>query len=247
MHARVASGQLAGRRLLITGAAGTLGKGLVEEAIRQGAIVAASGRHPKIEQAVFPPTVKVLPADISDPRACAELPGQAAEALGGLDTLINNAAVLVRRTFMELTQEDLDQCWAVNSRAPALLAQAAVPFLEMGVNPSIINVVSTAGFNGGVAPVSAYAMTKAALIVLSKALARELGPRGIRVNCLSPGTLESQMQTALDPESRQKVRSMNVLGRPLDVSEVARATLFLAGDGASAVTGATLDATAVVL
>lgn len=223
-----------------------LGRELVAEAVRQGALVAATGRAPTIDEASFPEGVRVLPADLADPAACGDLPRHAAEALGGLDVLVNNAAVLVRSLFMDLRQEDLDLSWAVNARAPALLIIAAVPYLEQGVRPSIINVVSTGGVSGGIAPVSAYAMTKAALIVLSKALARELGPRGIRVNCLSPGTMDSQMQRALDDETRRKVRAMNVMGRPLEVSEIARATLFLASEHAAAVTGTMFDATATV-
>ncbi|MDQ3097727.1 MAG: SDR family oxidoreductase [Chloroflexota bacterium] len=237
---------LEGRRILITGAAGMLGGELVAEAVRQGALVAATGRAPTIDEASFPEGVRVLPADLADPAACGDLPRRAAEALGGLDVLVNNAAVLIRSLFMDLRQEDLDLSWAVNARAPALLIIAAVPYLEQGVRPSIINVVSTGGVSGGIAPVSAYAMTKAALIVLSKALARELGPRGIRVNCLSPGTMDSQMQRALDDETRRKVRAMNVIGRPLEVREIARATLFLASEHAAAVTGTMLDATATV-
>jgi len=237
---------LEGRRILITGAAGMLGGELVAEAVRQGALVAASGRAPAIDEASFPEGVRVLPADLADPAACGDLPRRAAEALGGLDVLVNNAAVLIRSLFMDLRQEDLDLSWAVNARAPALLIIAAVPYLEQGVRPSIINVVSTGGVSGGIAPVSAYAMTKAALIVLSKALARELGPRGIRVNCLSPGTMDSQMQRALDDETRRKVRAMNVIGRPLEVREIARATLFLASEHAAAVTGTMFDATATV-
>lgn len=237
---------LEGRRVLITGAAGTLGRALVEEAVRQGARLAATGREPTIRETRFDEGVRVLTADLADPAACTDLPRRAAEALGGLDVLINNAAVLIRRPFMELEFAELELSWAINVRAPALLIKAAVPYLEQGLRPSIINVVSTAGMDGGIAPVSAYAMTKAAMIVLSKSLAREFGQRGIRVNCLSPGTMESQMQAALDEESRRTVRSMNVLGRPLDLREISRAALFLASEHATAVTGTTLDATATV-
>lgn len=237
---------LEGRRILITGAAGMLGRELVDEAVRQGARIAATGRAPTIDHVTFPDGVRVLAADLADPEACADLPRRAAASLGGLDVLVNNAAVLIRRPFMRLTLEDFDLSWAVNARAPALLVIGAVPYLENGVHPSIINVVSTGGVSGGIAPVSAYAMTKAALIVLSKALARELGPRGIRVNCLSPGTMDSQMQGALDDETRRKVRSMSAIGRLLEVREIARATLFLASEHASAVTGTMLDATATV-
>lgn len=237
---------LEGQRVLITGAAGTLGAELVAEAVRQGALVVATGREPSIRKARFGRKVTVLVADLADVTSCQELPGRAAQALGGLDVLINNAAVLIRRAFVDLEAEQLDYTWAVNARAPALLIKAAVPYLDRGVRPCVINVVSSAGFNGGIAPVSAYAMTKAALVVLTKALARELGPRGIRVNCISPGTMDSQMQGALDDESRRLVRGMNVFGRAISVGEVARATLFLASQYAAALTGTTLDATAMV-
>ena len=124
--------------------------------------------------------------------------------------------------------------------------QAARPHLERGSAPAIVNVVSTAGFSGGVARVSAYGMTKAGLIVLTKAVAREFGPLGIRVNCVSPPTLDSQMQASLSDEEREAVRGMNVLGRPADPREIALATLFVASPLASFITGTTIDASAVV-
>lgn len=235
-----------GKRLLITGAAGLLGLALVEEAVRQGATVAATGREPRLSRTMFPAGVHAIAADLVDPGQCGPLVDRAAEALGGLDVLVNNAAVLVRRRFAELSLDDLEQAWAVNLRAPALLMQAARPYLERGSAPAIVNVVSTAGISGGVARVSAYGMTKAGLIVLTKAVAREFGPRGIRVNCVSPPTLDSRMQASLSDEERETVHRMNVLGRPAELREIALATLFLASPYASFITGTTIDASAVV-
>lgn len=236
---------LAESRLLVTGAAGMLGRALVAEAVAQGAVVTATGREPTIEAAEFPAGVHVVAADLADPGACRSVVEQAAERMGGIDVLINNAAVLVRRPFAELTIDDLERAWTVNLRAPVLLMQAARPHLERGRSPAIVNVVSSAGVSGGVAPVSAYGMTKAGLIVVTKSVAREFGPLGIRVNCVSPPTLDSQMQASLSSEERLRVRSLNVLGRPATAEEVARTTLFVASPYAAFVTGTTLDATAL--
>jgi NAD(P)-dependent dehydrogenase (short-subunit alcohol dehydrogenase family) len=239
-------GWVSGARIVVTGAAGALGRGLVEEAARQGAVVTATGREPTIDSVEFPAGVHVLPADLADPHQCRDVIARAVELMGGIDVLINNAAVLIRERFADLGLDDLERAWAVNLRAPVLLMQAALPHLERGNSPAIVNVVSSAGVSGGVAPVSAYAMTKAGLIVVSKAVAREFGALGIRVNCVSPPTLDSQMQASLDREERAKVRGLNVLGRAASVEEVARIVLFVASPYASFVTGTTVDATALV-
>jgi len=239
-------GWLSQSRVVITGAAGTLGRGLVEEAMRQGAAVTATGREPTIDSVQFPAGVHVLPADLADADQCKDVIQRASELMGGIDVLVNNAAVLIRARFADLSLADLERAWEVNLRAPVLLMQAALPHLQRGRSPAIVNVVSSAGVSGGVAPVSAYAMSKAGLIVVSKAVAREFGPFGIRVNCVSPPTLDSQMQASLDSEERAKVQSLNVLGRAASVEEVARVVLFVASPHASFVTGTTVDATALV-
>jgi len=166
--------------------------------------------------------------------------------MGGLDVLVNNAAVLARKPFTSFTPADLDEAWAVNLRAPVLLMQAALPFLKLGTNPAIVNVVSSAGVSGGIASVSAYAMTKAGLIVATKTVAREYAPYGIRVNAISPPTFDSAMQRGLDVEEHQRVRNKNVFGRLATAQEVARTTLLLASPQTNLVTGTTLDATAFV-
>lgn len=236
-----------GLRIVITGAAGVFGVGLVEEAVRQGAHVVATGREPTISAARLPDGVNRIAADLADPKQCRDLVTRAADVLGGIDVLINNAALLTNRLIVDLDESDLESSWAVNVRAPVLLTQRAVPFLERSTAASVINVVSAAGVTGGVAPVSAYAMSKAALIVFTKAAARELGPRGIRVVAVSPPTMESQMQSALDMEFRKTVRSMSVLGRVPTVEEAARVTLFAASPHAAALTGTMIDVTAAVV
>ena len=235
---------LDGLRILVTGAAGVLGRALVVEADRRGARVVATGRSPNLETADLPEAAIRVSADLRDPAECRRLVHDAARHLGGLDIVVNNAATLVRRSFRDLELEDLDAAWEVNLRAPALIMQESFEYLCRADAPAIVNVVSTAGVNGGIATVSAYGMSKAGLIVLTKAVAREYGPHGIRVFALSPPSLDSEMQRSLPAEYRERVRSMNVLGRLAPPEEVARFTLLTASGAGGLVTGTMVDLTA---
>jgi NAD(P)-dependent dehydrogenase (short-subunit alcohol dehydrogenase family) len=238
---------VSGLRILVTGAAGALGRGLVEEAVRQGASVAATGREPALAAAELPEAAIRIAADLAEPDACSSLPGRAAEVLGGLDVLVNNAAVLVRRAFADLEPDDLEQAWRVNLRAPILLMQAARPYLERSRAPVIINVISTAAFNGGVDSVAPYAMSKGGLVSVTKSVAKAFGPLGIRVLALSPPSMESQMRKDLSPGVEALVRSASLLRRTAEVREVALATLFAASPYASFMTGSVVDVTGAVL
>ena len=235
---------LEGLRVLVTGAAGVLGQALVIEADRRGARVVATGRSPNLENAELPESAIRVTADLRVPDECRRLVHEAARELGGLDIVVNNAATLVRRPFRELELDELDAAWEVNLRAPALIMQESFAYLREAEAPAIVNVVSTAGVNGGIATVSAYGMSKAGLIVLTKAVAREFGAHGIRVFALSPPSLDSEMQRSLPAEYRERVRSMNVLGRLAAPDEVARFTLLAASGVGGLVTGTMIDLTA---
>ena len=236
---------LSGLRVLVTGAAGVLGRALVTEADLRGARVVATGRRPNIDDVELPDAAIRVAADLRDPDECRRLVHEAARHLGGLDIVVNNAAVLVRRPFLELELDDLEAAWEVNLRAPALIMQESFEYLREGKDPAIVNVVSTAGVNGGFVTVSGYGMSKAGLIVLTKAVAREYGPHGIRVFSLSPPSLDSEMQRSFPEDQRERVRAMNVLGRLAPPEEVARITLLTASGAGSLVTGTMLDLTAI--
>jgi NAD(P)-dependent dehydrogenase (short-subunit alcohol dehydrogenase family) len=235
---------LSGLRVLVTGAAGVLGRALVTEADVRGASVVATGRRPNIDTAPLPEAAIRVAADLREPDDCRRLVHEAARHLGGLDIVVNNAATLVRRTFLELELDDLEAAWEVNLRAPALIMQESFEYLRKAETPAIVNVVSTAGVTGGIAAVSAYGMSKAGLIVLTKAVAREYGPHGIRVFALSPPSIDSDMQRSLPEEHRERVRSMNVLGRMPPPEEVARFALLTASGAGGLVTGTMVDLTA---
>ena len=235
---------LSGLRVLVTGAGGVLGRALVVEADHRGATVVATGRSPTIDDAALPEAAIRVAADLREPEECRRLVHEAARRLGGLDIVVNNAATLVRKEFRQLELDDLEAAWQVNLRAPALIMQESFEYLRNADAPAIVNVVSSAGVSGGVATVSAYGMSKAGLIVLTKAVAREYGPYGIRVFALSPPSLDSQMQRSLPEADRARVRAMNVFGRLAAPDEVARATLLAASGLGGLVTGTLVDLTA---
>jgi len=235
---------LSGLRVLVTGAGGVLGQALVVEADHRGATVVATGRSPTIDDAALPEAAIRVAADLREPEECRRLVHEAARRLGGIDIVVNNAATLVRKEFRQLELDDLEAAWQVNLRAPALIMQESFEYLRNADAPAIVNVVSSAGVSGGVATVSAYAMSKAGLIVLTKAVAREYGPYGIRVFALSPPSLDSQMQRSLPEADRARVRAMNVFGRLAAPDEVARATLLAASGLGGLVTGTLVDLTA---
>jgi 3-oxoacyl-[acyl-carrier protein] reductase len=243
---------LSGRVALVTGAGRGIGRGIALELARAGCRVAVNyvtepekAEETAAEIRALGRDALTVEADISVSSAVAAMIDRVVAVFGGLDIVVNNAATLVRRTFLDLELDDLEAAWEVNLRAPALIMQESFEYLRKAEAPAIVNVVSTAGVNGGIATVSAYGMSKAGLIVLTKAVAREYGPHGIRVFSLSPPSLDSEMQRSLPTEQRERVRSMNVLGRLAPPEEVARFTLLTASGAGSLVTGTMVDLTAI--
>ena len=124
---------LEGLRVLVTGAAGGLGRALVAEADLRGAKVAATGRRPNIDTADLPAAAIRIAADLRDPDDCRMLVHEAAEQLGGLDIVVNNAATLVCKPFNELELDDLETVWEVNLRAPVLIMYVAFSDFNTGL------------------------------------------------------------------------------------------------------------------
>jgi NAD(P)-dependent dehydrogenase (short-subunit alcohol dehydrogenase family) len=216
-------------------------------ALRLGAAVAATGREPSLGDADLPAEAVRLAADLADADACLALPARAAESLGGLDVVINNAAVLVRRDFDELLLDDFEQAWRVNLRAPILLMQAARPFLEASPASAIVNVISTAALNGGIDRVAPYAMSKGGLLTVTKSVAKQYGTLGIRVLAVNPPGMEGKMRKELAPELNESMRAgSSLLGRMAEIREVALVTLFAASPYASFMTGSVVDVTGLV-
>lgn len=185
-----------------------------------------------------------IQGDSADPAAIRRSVDEAVGALGGLDILVNNAAIARYNTIADFTVEDIDALLAVNVRGPVLASQAAIPHL--GAGGRIINIGSVGadrivGVTGTV-----YFMTKSALQSFSRGLARELGPRDITVNLVQPGSTNTDMNPE-DGEFADYQRSLMPLGRFNQPEDVAAAVAFLATPAARQITGTILNVDGGVL
>ncbi len=230
--------RLAGRKALVTGGAGGIGRAIVAKLRAEGARVAVADR-----EAVG--TGIDCPGDLTDPQYCDGLPGQAADVLGGLDILVNNAGVISRGPITEASDEDLRLSLAINVEAPFRLCRAAIPLMING--GAIVNVASCWGVHPGPNhPI--YCMTKAALASLTQCLGRDHAGEGIRVNAVCPNEVDTPMLRSgfairgLDPERAVAELDGSVpLGRIAQPEDIADVVAFLASEEARYVCGALLE------
>lgn len=165
-------------------------------------------------------------------------------AVGRVDVLVNNAALLIEKPFEEITHEDFERMVAVNQRAVFLLCRGLAGGMRERGWGRIVNVSSVGARTGGISQSAVYAMTKAALIALTKNLARNLGPHAITANAIAPGAIDTPMargQDVTDPGFWERTRAQIPLRRYADPEEVASLIDFLASDRAAFITGATID------
>ncbi len=241
-------GVLAGRRALVTGAGIGIGKGIALELARQGAAVAVHA--PPFEQEGAAATsaqiqqeggvAATVLGDLRLVAECRRVVDDAANALGGLEILVNNAGVTRTREFLNTSEEDYDEQFNLNIRGYFFCAQQALPWLLRRGGGAILNISSIHGF-AGFPGHAAYAATKGAVIAFTRELSIELAPRRVRVNAIGPGVIEvpryfndipgytTEWGNALVPWGR--------VGQPADI---AAAAAFLVSDAADFITGQVL-------
>ncbi len=242
----VRCGRLKGKRALVTGAGTGIGRGIALELAREGATVAlhyshsAAGALAAVDEIRgFGGTASAFQADFTQVAEAEKLAAEAAEFLGGVDVLVNNAGITTNIPFGKVTPEQFDTLYHVNIRAQFFLTQALLPQLteSRGV---IVNLSSVHGIEG-FPEHTIYAGTKGAIIAYSRCLAIELAPRGIRVNVVAPGAVpvESHQRAApdSDPSTIGDLIPAGFPGTPLDI---ARAVVYLACDDSRYVVGQTL-------
>ena len=232
---------LTGRKALVTGASGGIGGAIARALHAQGATVALSGTRRAVLDEVasaLGERVEIIEANLSDKDSVEALVPAAEVAMDGLDILINNAGVTRDGLFMRMKDEDWDAVIAVNLTAAFRLSRAAVKGMMRRRYGRIVNVGSIVGSMGNPGQGN-YAASKAGLIGMTKSLAAEVASRGITVNCVSPGMIESAMTDVLNETQREGMLStipMRRLGQP---AEVAAAVTYLCTEEAAYVTGHT--------
>jgi len=232
---------LSGKRVLITGASTGIGAAAAVAFAAQGCAVAIHYREHEAEaRAVVTRAeahggkVVLLRADLTERGAAQRLVTEAAQVLGGIDILLNNAGSLIaRRPFADIDDALIDAVFDLNVRAVIHAVRAAIPFLEKSAAPSVINLGSIAGIDGGGPGSAIYASSKAFIHNLTRHLARDLGARGIRVNTVSPGVIATPFHDATPPERMEAMRKAVTLGRVGTPQDCVGTFLFLASPSLS--------------
>jgi NAD(P)-dependent dehydrogenase (short-subunit alcohol dehydrogenase family) len=232
--------RLEGRKALVTGAAGGIGRAIVAKLRAEGATVAAADLAPGDIDAEA-----ALPGDLMDAAYCDALPGRAAAALGGLDILVNNAGIITRGKVTAASDEDFRRSIAINVEAPFRLCRAAIPL--MGPGAAIVNTASCWGVHPGPNH-PLYCMTKAALASLTQCLGIDHARDGIRVNAVCPNEVDTPMLRTgfairgLDPDRAISELGASVpLGRVARPEDIADVVAFLASDEARYICGALIE------
>jgi 3-oxoacyl-[acyl-carrier protein] reductase len=184
----------------------------------------------------------VVQADVTQRESVRHLISTASEKFGTIDVLVNNAGILQQKPFNTISDEEWDTMLATNLKSVFLCSQEVMPVMTKQGGGSIINISSSGGQLGGTLAVH-YAVSKAGVISLTRSLARVGAPDGIRVNCVTPGLIETEMsQKEIHSEvGQQKISKEIPLRRAGQVEEVATAVAFLASDEASYITGQSIN------
>jgi len=240
--------RMEGLRALVTGASRGIGAAIAERFARNGADVALVSRRRESLEAVagrletLGAKTVVIPANMSHTEEVTTIIPRLLETWEGLDVLVNNAGTNpVFGPLLELEEKAWDKILDTNLKGPYLLSREAGPLLADAGKGAIVNIASTAGLEP--APMlGAYSVSKAGVVMLTKVLAQELGPRGVRVNCIAPGLVETKFADVLvnTPEIHQAWVGRSALGRHGQPDEIAGGAHYLATEASAFMTGQVL-------
>lgn len=236
---------MSGRVVIVTGGTRGIGRSLAEGYVSAGARVVVASRKAdackETEEHLRSLGGEALgvPTHLGELDDLAALVDRTVDEFGGLDVLVNNAATALAQPVGQYTPEAWQKSLDVNLRGPVFLTQAALPHLKASDHAAVLNVISGAAFMYS-ATISLYAMGKAALLAQTRSAAAELAPHGVRVNALSPGTVDTDMVRANPPEAQQVMTEVMLMKRMAHPDEMVGPALLLTSDAGSFVTGQVL-------
>ncbi|MBD5147600.1 MAG: 3-oxoacyl-ACP reductase FabG [Oscillibacter sp.] len=237
-----------GASALITGASRGIGRAVARELARQGWPVCVNYLERRDAAESLAEEIRsqggramIYQADVADGQAVARMAEAARETLGPVELVVNNAGVAGQALFQDISDEMWNRYLAVNLGGARNTIRAALPHMISEKRGCIVNISSIWGLRGASCE-TAYACTKAAIIALTRSLALELAPSGIRVNCVAPGVIDTDMVQVLGRDTLRDLAEQTPLGRLGTPEDIAYAVAFLASDKASFITGQVLGA-----
>jgi NAD(P)-dependent dehydrogenase (short-subunit alcohol dehydrogenase family) len=233
---------MTGRVVIVTGGTRGIGRSLAEGFVAAGASVVVASRKPdackETEQRLKRMGGNALgvPTHLGDLGDLRGLVEKTVESFGGVDVVVNNAANALALPLGQYTAEAWAKSLDVNLRGPVFLVQEALPHLVRSRHAAVLNVVSGAAFLFS-ATVSLYAIAKAGLVAATRSMAAEFSPQGIRVNALSPGTIDTDMVRKNPPEAQAEMTKLQLMPRMAHPDEMVGPALMLCSDAGSFITG----------
>ena len=233
---------LSNRTAIVTGASGGIGSAIARGLYQQGATLGLVGRNKAALDALareLGENTHVIAADLSDPASIDAMLAKSIKAMGNIDILINNAGVTRDNLSVRIKDDDWRQVIDVNLTATFRLSRSVLRAMLKARWGRIVNITSIVGVTGNQGQAN-YAASKAGIIGMSKSIASEVASRGVTVNCIAPGFIDTAMTESLSNEQRVKLTETIPAGRLGIPEDVANCAIFLASDEASYVTGQTL-------
>ena len=234
--------ELKGKKALITGASGGIGGEIARTLHKAGADIAISGTRLESLNSLaeeIGSNIQIFQCNLNDPVAIDDLLKTASEKMGGIDILINNAGITRDNLFMRMSDEEWLDVLNINLTANMKLCKGMIRGMMKNRWGRIINISSVVGTTGNPGQAN-YAASKAGMVGMSKSLAFEVASRGITVNIIAPGFIETAMTDKLNDDQKSNIMEQIPAGRMGMATEIASAALYLASNEASYVTGATL-------
>ncbi len=234
------------RIAVVTGASRGIGRAIALRLAKDGATVvinyqkaAQAAQEVEAEIASFGGEARCYPCDVADAAACQDFVGEVLETYGRIDILVNNAGITRDNLLMRMSEQEFDEVINTNLKGTYHMIHAAIRSMIRQRSGRIINIASVVGVTGNAGQAN-YAASKAGIIGLTKAAAREVASRGITVNAVAPGYIETDMNRALSDSVKDSIRDQIPLGTFGTPEQVACAVAFLASEEADYITGQVL-------